>query len=134
MESATAVKPQTDQLESLNPATGEPVGSVDTITPEQVQDVVDDVSRVQPAWAELTWPGAIVEFDRGVRLEVVQACERCAIPTRDPGTQEKWPQLLAHLAAEHGQDLGVLARVLAAGRVAEGEAVHITSVSAPTRR
>jgi uncharacterized protein YcbX len=87
-----------------------------------------------PAWAELAWPGAIVEFARGVRLEVVEACERCAIPTRDPDTQEKWPQLLAHLAAEHGQELGVLARVLAAGRVAEGEAVHITSVSALSRR
>ena len=80
-----------------------------------------------PAWAELAWPGAIVEFARGVRLEVVQACERCAIPTRDPDTQEKWPQLLAHLAAGHGQELGVLARVLTTGRVAEGEEVRIVT-------
>ena len=42
------------QLESFNPATGERVGAVDTITPEQVQAVVDDVARVQPAWAELS--------------------------------------------------------------------------------
>jgi succinate-semialdehyde dehydrogenase/glutarate-semialdehyde dehydrogenase len=58
MESATAPQPQSsaasERLESLNPATGEPVGSVATITPEQVQAVVDDVARVQPAWAELT--------------------------------------------------------------------------------
>jgi acyl-CoA reductase-like NAD-dependent aldehyde dehydrogenase len=54
VESASAVKPQTELLESLNPATGEPVGSVETITPEQVQGIVDDVARVQPAWAELT--------------------------------------------------------------------------------
>ncbi|HEX7059808.1 MAG TPA: aldehyde dehydrogenase family protein [Solirubrobacterales bacterium] len=41
-------------LESFNPATGELVGSVATITPDQVQGVVDDVARIQPAWAELS--------------------------------------------------------------------------------
>ena len=41
-------------LESFNPATGELVGTVPTITPDQVQAVVDDVARIQPAWAELS--------------------------------------------------------------------------------
>ena len=59
MESATAPETQSSarqpkQLESFNPATGEPVGAVDTLTPAKVQGVVDDVARVQPAWAELT--------------------------------------------------------------------------------
>ena len=55
MESATAVptSPSTSTLESFNPATGELVGSVPTIVPEEVQGVVDDVARIQPAWAEL---------------------------------------------------------------------------------
>jgi acyl-CoA reductase-like NAD-dependent aldehyde dehydrogenase len=53
MESATAVQESLSTLESFNPATGELVGSVPTITPAQVQAVVDDVARVQPAWAEL---------------------------------------------------------------------------------
>src|SRR5918995_1501100 len=44
----------TGRLESFNPATGEPVGSVDTITPDQVQAVVDDVAEVQPFWGELS--------------------------------------------------------------------------------
>jgi acyl-CoA reductase-like NAD-dependent aldehyde dehydrogenase len=50
-----AAQPQAAQstLESFNPATGELVGSVATITPDQVQGVVDDVARIQPAWAEL---------------------------------------------------------------------------------
>jgi succinate-semialdehyde dehydrogenase/glutarate-semialdehyde dehydrogenase len=43
-------------LESFNPATGELVGSVPTIGPEQVQGVVDEVARVQPAWGELPLP------------------------------------------------------------------------------
>jgi acyl-CoA reductase-like NAD-dependent aldehyde dehydrogenase len=54
MESATAVQPSLSTLESFNPATGELVGTVPTIAPEQVQAVVDDVARIQPAWAELS--------------------------------------------------------------------------------
>src|SRR3954467_877816 len=55
MESATAVQttPSTSTLESFNPATGELVGSVPTIVPEEVQGIVEEVARVQPAWAEL---------------------------------------------------------------------------------
>jgi MOSC domain-containing protein len=78
-------------------------------------------------WAELGWAGAVLELEGGVRLRVDGACERCAIPTRDPETQEKWPRLLAHLAAEHGQDFGLLARVTAVGRVAAGEQVRIVT-------
>jgi uncharacterized protein len=76
-------------------------------------------------WAELGWAGAEIELGGGVRLRIEEACERCAIPTRDPDTQEKWPDLLRHLAAEHGQGFGVLARVIAAGRVHVGESVRV---------
>ena len=41
-------------LDSFNPATGELVGSVPTITPDQVQSIVDDVAGVQPFWAQLS--------------------------------------------------------------------------------
>jgi succinate-semialdehyde dehydrogenase/glutarate-semialdehyde dehydrogenase len=54
MESATQSQTVRSTLESFNPATGELVGSVATITPDQVQPVVDDVARIQPAWAELS--------------------------------------------------------------------------------
>jgi acyl-CoA reductase-like NAD-dependent aldehyde dehydrogenase len=50
MESATAVA----HLESFNPATGEPIGSVAATPPDHVQAVVDSVARVQPAWGQLT--------------------------------------------------------------------------------
>jgi succinate-semialdehyde dehydrogenase/glutarate-semialdehyde dehydrogenase len=42
------------QLESFNPATGELVGAVETITEAQVQAVVDEVAEVQPFWAQLS--------------------------------------------------------------------------------
>jgi acyl-CoA reductase-like NAD-dependent aldehyde dehydrogenase len=41
-------------LESFNPATGEPIGAVETLTPGKVQGVVDDVAEVQPFWAALS--------------------------------------------------------------------------------
>ena len=78
-------------------------------------------------WAELDWAGAEIELEGGVRLAVDGPCERCAIPTRDPDTREKWPQLLAHLAAEHGLHFGLLARVITPGRVAAGEHVRIVT-------
>jgi acyl-CoA reductase-like NAD-dependent aldehyde dehydrogenase len=54
MESAAQVPVSASKLESFNPATGELVGTVPTIAPEQVQAMADDVGRVQPAWAELS--------------------------------------------------------------------------------
>jgi succinate-semialdehyde dehydrogenase/glutarate-semialdehyde dehydrogenase len=54
MEIATQAPPSQSTLESFNPATGELVGSVATITPDEVQAVVDDVARIQPAWAALS--------------------------------------------------------------------------------
>ncbi|HEX6585894.1 MAG TPA: aldehyde dehydrogenase family protein [Solirubrobacterales bacterium] len=41
-------------LESFNPATGELVGTVETLTPAKVQGVVDNVAEVQPFWAALS--------------------------------------------------------------------------------
>jgi len=41
-------------LDSFNPATGELIGSVETVEPAEVQSVVDDVAVVQPFWGELS--------------------------------------------------------------------------------
>lgn len=41
------------ELESFNPATGQRVGAVPTLRPDEVQGVVDDVATVQPFWAQL---------------------------------------------------------------------------------
>jgi uncharacterized protein YcbX len=78
-----------------------------------------------PAWSELGWEGGELALEGGVRLRLLHPCERCAIPTRDPDTQDKWPGLLKHLNAEHQQVFGVNARVVANGRVSVGEAVEL---------
>jgi uncharacterized protein len=81
------------------------------------------------AWAELAWEGAELAFAGGVRLRLLHPCERCAIPTRHPDTQIKWPQLLRHLTREHAQCFGINARVLTGGRVTAGEAVKLIPAS-----
>ena len=83
-----------------------------------------------PAWAELGWEGAELAFEGGVRLQLLHPCERCAIPTRHPDTQAKWPDLLKHLTAAHGMAFGINARVMVGGRVAAGERVELVSASA----
>ena len=82
-----------------------------------------------PAWAELDWEGSELAFKGGVRLKLLHPCERCAIPTRDPDTQLKWPELLRHLTAAHQQVFGINARVVTAGRVAAGEPVKVLTPS-----
>ena len=49
---ARAAPPGT--LDSFSPATGEKVGTVATVDPAAVQRVVDEVSDVQPFWAQLS--------------------------------------------------------------------------------
>jgi MOSC domain-containing protein len=82
-----------------------------------------------PGWAELGWEGHELHFAGGVRLRLLQPCERCAIPTRHPDTQIKWPYLLRHLTDSHQQCFGINARVVAGGRIAEGEAVELVPAS-----
>jgi acyl-CoA reductase-like NAD-dependent aldehyde dehydrogenase len=53
MESATEAARSVNLLESRSPTTGEVIGTVPTITPDEVQGVVDEVARIQPAWAQL---------------------------------------------------------------------------------
>ncbi len=81
------------------------------------------------AWEELGWEGADLEFSGGVRLRLLHPCIRCAIPTRHPDTQVKWPGLLRHLAASHDQCFGINARVLTGGRLGAGEEARLIAAS-----
>lgn len=78
-----------------------------------------------PAWAELVWEGARLEWDGGVVMRLLHPCQRCVIPTRHPETQEKWPQLLRHLARTHATSFGINARVERPGEIALGEGVRL---------
>ena len=45
--------PAQGQLETFSPIDGRRLGALPTITPDQVQSVVDDVAEVQPFWAAI---------------------------------------------------------------------------------
>jgi uncharacterized protein len=82
-----------------------------------------------PGWAELAWEGAELAFAGGVRLRLLHPCERCAIPTRHPDTQAKWPDLLKYLTASHDMCFGINARVVVGGRLAAAERVELMPAS-----
>src|SRR4051794_21555996 len=80
-------------------------------------------------WDELAWEGRELVFAGGVRLRFLHPCVRCAIPTRHPDTQVKWPGLLRYLHDAHEQTFGINARVITGGRIEAGEAVELMPAS-----
>ncbi len=77
-----------------------------------------------PAFAEEGWAGRRLRVGEA-ELELLHPCERCAIPTRDPDTHVKWPELLRHLAREHATLFGINARALAPATIRVGDAVEL---------
>ena len=78
-----------------------------------------------PAFAEEGWAGRRIEVGE-VILRVVEPCERCAVPTRDPALpRERWPGLLRWLFAEREGAFGTIAEVERAGGVACGDSARV---------
>jgi acyl-CoA reductase-like NAD-dependent aldehyde dehydrogenase len=102
-------------LQSFNPATGELVGSVPTLTPGEVQAVVDDVARVQPFWAQLSREERAHYLRRAAAVLLDHADDVAALITREQGkplvesyTMEVLPTIDAlHWCADNGP--GILA-------------------------
>ena len=116
MQAATATREQTKAtgtLESFNPATGELVGSVDTITPEQVQAVVDDVAEVQPFWGELSLDDRARYMRQTADALLADLDEIAELLTREQGkprvesyTMELLPTVdLLHWCADNGPEI-----------------------------
>ena len=76
------------------------------------------------AFAEERWEGRRVRVGEA-ELELLHPCERCAIPTRDPDTAEKWPELLRRLAREHDTLFGINARAVRPATVRVGDPVTV---------
>src|SRR5687768_895792 len=73
------------ELQSHNPATGELVGAVPTITPDQVQAVVDDVAAVQPFWAQLSLADRARYLRRAAQVLLDKSDEVAELLTREQG-------------------------------------------------
>jgi acyl-CoA reductase-like NAD-dependent aldehyde dehydrogenase len=116
MEAATSPAQETTatgKLESFNPATGELVGSVGTITPDQVQAVVDDVAEVQPFWAQLSLPDRARYLREAAEVLLEDLDEIAELLTREQGkprtesyTMELIPTIdLLHWCADQGPEI-----------------------------
>jgi uncharacterized protein len=75
-----------------------------------------------PAYAEEDWEGRTLTVG-DVTLDLLHPCERCVIPTRDPDTTTKDPNILKWLTAHHRGLFGINARMRGSGRIAVGDRV-----------
>ena len=73
------------KLESFNPATGELVGSVETITPDEVERVAAEVAEVQPFWGELSLADRGRYLRRAADVLVDEVDEVANLLTREQG-------------------------------------------------
>jgi succinate-semialdehyde dehydrogenase/glutarate-semialdehyde dehydrogenase len=73
------------QLESYNPATGELIGAVPTLQPDEVQAVVDDVREVQPFWAQLPLSDRARYMRRTAQVLIDDLEDITALLTREQG-------------------------------------------------
>src|SRR4051794_23463456 len=80
---ATTTAPRT--LDSFSPLTGERIGSVPTLQPEEVQAVVDDVASVQPFWAQLPLAGRARYMKRAQQAILDQIDDLAQLLAREQG-------------------------------------------------
>ena len=89
MESATvAAKTNVGNgkvVESFSPLTGERIGAVPALSPEEVQGVVDDVASVQPFWAQLPLSGRARYMQRAAQVILDQLDELAELLAREQG-------------------------------------------------
>jgi acyl-CoA reductase-like NAD-dependent aldehyde dehydrogenase len=100
-------------LETFNPATGDLVGTVETITPDEVQGVVDEVAEVQPFWGQLAAPDRGRYLREAADVLLSELDEIAELLTREQGkprlesyTMELLPTVdLLHWCADNGPEI-----------------------------
>src|SRR4051794_4714839 len=76
------------------------------------------------AYAEERWEGRRLRVG-DAELQLLHPCKHCVIPTRDPDSTAKDPEILRWLTREHGGLFGINARAHGEGRVAVGDQVEL---------
>jgi acyl-CoA reductase-like NAD-dependent aldehyde dehydrogenase len=81
-----ALRPaEATELESFSPLDGTRLGAVPTITPAEVQSVVDDVASVQPFWAQLPLTDRARYMRRAGQAIIDQIDELAGLLSREQG-------------------------------------------------
>ena len=80
-----AVSPIRSELESFSPLDESRLGAVPTVSPGQVQAVVDDVAGVQPFWAQLPLTDRARYMRRAAQAVIDQVDELAVLLSREQG-------------------------------------------------
>src|SRR3954454_3706884 len=107
-----AVAAPQDVLESHSPATGELVGAVPTIRPDQVQGIVEEVAQVQLFWAQLPLSERARHLRRAAQVILDDIDDIRDLIAREQGKPRTEAYLMEiiptvaslHWIAEHGQE------------------------------
>jgi succinate-semialdehyde dehydrogenase/glutarate-semialdehyde dehydrogenase len=110
VEGSTATR---EQLESFSPATGERIGAVSTVSPDEVQAIVDDVASVQPFWAQLPLSDRARYMRRAAQAIIDDLDAIATLLSREQGkpvneayVMELLPTIDAlHWIADNGEDI-----------------------------
>jgi uncharacterized protein YcbX len=76
------------------------------------------------AYAEERWEGRTLRVGDAT-LDLLHPCVRCVIPTRDPDSTAKDPNILKWLTRHRDGLFGINARMRGSGRIAVGDAVEL---------
>lgn len=76
------------------------------------------------AFAELGWEDRKLRIG-DAELDLLHPCVRCVMVTRDPDTQQAWPNLLRHLHRQHSSVYGINARPLGDATINVGDPVEL---------
>lgn len=74
---------------------------------------------------EFSLVGKSVTIGDRLEVKILERDPRCKMITLDPDTAEASPELLKHVARNHGGDAGVFAAVLREGRVKKGDEIRL---------
>ena len=75
-------------------------------------------------FSEIEWEGRRLTIG-DAELELLHPCIRCVMVTRDPDTQEAWPDLLRHLHNRHHSIFGINARPLNEATITTGDPIEV---------
>ncbi len=80
-----------------------------------------------PPWEEFSWVGKTLQVG-GVRMEIVQRCQRCEATNVDPETAARDSGIPAVLQRTWGHtDFGIYAKVVDGGTIKTGDAVDVAA-------
>lgn len=88
--------------------------------------LVDDTTPSNASFPEDAWVGKTIKIGAAV-LSVEMRCPRCIMTTHGFAELPKDPSIMRTLVQRNGGDLGVYAKVLQPGAIAEGDQIQVMS-------